>query len=213
MSKMNKDIFNSYTEAGCIEIFDNVISEEASKKIIKIFEDCDKNVNCPAKYSNARVGAGINSSDGGMYRSNQTMNFSRHDCKTPDCKINEAYEYIIKIYDSCVKIYEKKYGVEIGFDEGFQVLKYSPGNQYKAHSDQGPGHDWRTVSGLILLNPKEYVSGGTHFVNFNVTVKPENPSIILFPSNYAYTHSARPVLEGIKYAIVTWMGPPWAIGS
>ena len=37
-------------------------------------------------------------------------------------------------------------------------------------------------------------------------VKPDTPSLVLFPSNYAYSHTALPVDSGTKYALVTWLG-------
>lgn len=200
--------FNSRTEAGCIEIFENVMSQDAADSVIEKFEYSDLSEDCPHSYSKARTGHKEFSKDGGLYRSNQTMGLYNHECQDSLCKINNAISYIYEKYVPCVNYYQNKYQVEIGFDEGFQLLKYSPGNEYKAHSDAGPGHDFRVVSGLILLNPNEYVGGGTYFTNFDITVKTDSPSIILFPSNYAYTHRAKAVLDGVKYAIVTWMGAP-----
>ena len=44
------------------------------------------------------------------------------------------------------------------------------------------------------------------FSNGCENIKPEKPALVLFPSNYAYTHRAMPVVEGTKYAVVTWLG-------
>jgi hypothetical protein len=201
--------YPSKTEAGCIEIYEDIMPQSAADKLIESFELSETSNLCKAGYSKARMGAGPQSISGGLYRSNQTMALFPHECEDKDCRMTNAVEYLLERYVPCVNHYQSKYEVEIGFDEGFQLLKYSPGNEYKAHSDSGPGHDFRVVSGLILLNPSEYIGGGTYFTNFDTTVKTETPSIILFPSNYAYTHRAKAVLDGIKYAIVTWMGPPW----
>jgi prolyl 4-hydroxylase len=196
--------------AGAIEIYENIFSEDVSKKIISHLEDANDNRLCPIEYSKALVGDGH---DGGSVRSNLTMSIFEHDdingnpCQ---CGINELVSFIKEKLSLFVRYYSEKYEVEIAFDEGLQVLKYSPGRQYKAHTDYGPGAQHRVLSGLIYINPGQYEGGGTYFTNFNYTVNPQKPALALFPSNYAYRHAARPVFEGFKYAIVTWFGPPWS---
>ena len=125
------------------------------------------------------------------------------------CEVNNIHNFIKEKLSICVRHYSSKYGVEIAFDEGLQLLKYGPGKQYKPHTDYGPGAEHRVLSGLIYLNPGEYLGGGTYFTNFDYLVDPQTPTLALFPSNYAYQHAARPVFDGFKYAIVTWFGPPW----
>ena len=198
------------TYAGAIDVYENIFNEEVSNKIISIVENADKNPACPIKYDHATVGGG---QDGGNFRSNVSMSLFSHSDECT-CKINETLHFLKEKLSLFVRHYSHKYDVEIAFDEGLQVLKYSPGKQYKAHIDYGPGAaSSRVLSGLMYLNPKKYLGGGTYFVNFNETIDPSFPSIALFPSNYAYKHSARPVFEGNKYAIVTWFGPPWEVNK
>lgn len=197
------------TEAGCIDIFENVFSKDISKKIIEIVEESNELLECPILYSNASIGDGR---PGGSIRSNLLLEIIPHlnNFDQPcSCRIQEIHAFIQEIFAKCVRYYSEKYEIEIAYDEGFQLLKYSPGKEYKPHCDQGPGVEWRVLSGLILLNPDEYEGGATYFNNYDINIKPKNPSIVLFPSNYAYTHRARAVLDGTKYAIVTWFGPPW----
>lgn len=105
---------------------------------------------------------------------------------------------------SCVKKYCNYYDVSINKDEGLNLLKYESYDKYEYHVDDGPGF-FRTVSCLIYLNPEEYSGGGTTFKHFNYTISPEEPSLVLFPSNYPYRHAAEPVLDGTKYIVVSWM--------
>jgi hypothetical protein len=42
------------------------------------------------------------------------------------------------------------------------------------------------------------------FNNFDLTIKLEKNSIVLFPSNFPYSHIAHPVKSGVKYSLVTW---------
>ena len=50
-----------------------------------------------------------------------------------------------------VNEYTKEYEFPILFDEGYQLLKYRGGQQYKCHYDYAP-HILRYLSALILLN-------------------------------------------------------------
>lgn len=105
---------------------------------------------------------------------------------------------------ACVKNYSKEFDVELFSDEGLTVLKYEDYDKYEYHVDKGP-ESTRAVSILIYLNPKSYEGGNTSFKYFNYEVSPESPSIVIFPSNYPYSHSAMPVEKGIKYIIVSWI--------
>lgn len=107
------------------------------------------------------------------------------------------------IYE-CVKQYTSYYDVEVTKDDGLTLLKYESYDKYQFHIDYGPGN-YREVSCLIYLNPGEYEGGGTTFKHFNYTIQPEEPTLVLFPSNYPYLHAAEPVSKGRKYIIVTWM--------
>ena len=191
------------THAGCIDLFDNLIEVDTANKIIEIFEECEEDPDCPLEFIDAAVGH--DNRPGGEFRSNVIMSLSYHQCHE-NCKANEAIDFIKERWIACVQYYQAKYDIYVDFDEGFQLLKYGPGKEYKEHADQGPGHEWRTVSGIIFLNPQDYEGGGTYFVNYDTTIKSELPSMAIFPSNYAYTHRARAVLSGTKYAIVSWMG-------
>lgn len=104
----------------------------------------------------------------------------------------------------CVKQYTNYYDIKVYSDDGLNLLKYESYDKYEFHVDDGPGLS-RAVSALIYLNPGNYQGGGTTFKHFNYTIQPENPTLVLFPSNYPYLHAAEPVTEGIKYIVVTWM--------
>lgn len=87
--------------------------------------------------------------------------------------------------------------------EQISILKYQLGNYFKEHSDHGWGA-YRTTSIIVYLNPSKYEGGETYFPFFDLFVKPKTPSIIFFPSNYIYAHSALPVVSGEKIVMVTW---------
>jgi predicted 2-oxoglutarate/Fe(II)-dependent dioxygenase YbiX len=113
-------------------------------------------------------------------------------------------EQVKKIYIDAVNDYRQHFNIEINQDEGLNMLRYEQTNKYDFHVDAYWG-SYRVLSGLIYLNPDDYQGGETFFKYFDVKVKPEKPSIVLFPSNYVYLHAAMPVEEGVKYILVTWM--------
>ena len=87
--------------------------------------------------------------------------------------------------------------------EGYSCLKYSEGEEYKAHYDGGTGIG-RAISALVYLND-DCEGGEIEFPHFNIKLKPKAGTLILFPSNFAYLHIAHPVTKGTKYALVTWI--------
>ena len=105
---------------------------------------------------------------------------------------------------SSTNSYAKQFGInESLWHEGYQILKYSDGQSYKPHYD-GSTRLGRAISALVYLND-DYEGGEIEFVHFGIKIKPQPGMLILFPSNYAYTHVAHPVTQGTKYNLVTWI--------
>lgn len=106
--------------------------------------------------------------------------------------------------------YRKRFNISepAYFIEGFNLLRYQGGEEYKAHYD-GPTSSHRALSPILYLND-DYTGGELEFVNFDLKIKPKAGSMYIFPSNYPYAHIAHPVETGTKYAIVTWLhdAPP-----
>jgi predicted 2-oxoglutarate/Fe(II)-dependent dioxygenase YbiX len=99
--------------------------------------------------------------------------------------------------------YARKHGVDEMYHENYNILRYRTGQEYKPHFD-GTTESGRAISAICYWN-NDYEGGEIEFPNFNIKIKPEPGMLILFPSNYAYSHIAHPVIEGTKYAIVTWI--------
>jgi hypothetical protein len=86
--------------------------------------------------------------------------------------------------------------------EGWQLLKYGKDNHFVKHYDDSKQYP-RTVSMSYYLND-DYEGGEIEFPNFNLKIKPSADQVIMFPSNYVYTHTVHPVVSGTRYAIVGW---------
>lgn len=176
-----------YKELGtCVIQYD--FPEDIAKNLLAMLEQLGDDVW-------VRSGIG-NENEIQTYRTSTSINFPE--------KFPLWDETVRQFFIPAVNDYCQKYEVKVSQDEGFQLLRYQPNNEYKFHSD-GEWSMYRNVSALIYLNPSEYEGGETYFKNQDLNVKPEKPAIVLFPGNYAYLHSAMPVKSGVKYVLVTWM--------
>ncbi|MEY4615078.1 MAG: Synechococcus phage, partial [Pseudomonadota bacterium] len=120
-------------------------------------------------------------------------------------KLTEVDQYIFSIFDENVKKYQEAFDINGLADSGYDLLRYSEGEEYKIHCDQliaHPGSD-RVVSGLIYVND-DYSGGEIEFDRFNLKIKPEAGTVLLFPSNFIYTHQSHPVSAGVKFAVVVF---------
>lgn len=103
--------------------------------------------------------------------------------------------------------YSQHYSAGFSGMEHPQLLHYShkADNFYKVHSDSGFSVP-RVFSAVLYLNDVEE-GGETHFVEYDLSVKPKAGRLIFFPSNYVAAHEARPPVSNDKFAVVTWFNP------
>ena len=99
--------------------------------------------------------------------------------------------------------YLNSYGIRSVWHEVYSVLKYGEGQFFTNHIDDHPDYH-RRVSTVYYLNDN-YVGGEISFPRFNINFKPKANQMIVFPSTYVYNHSVSPVLEGTRYAVVSWL--------
>jgi len=85
-------------------------------------------------------------------------------------------------------------------------LKYEEGGFYNWHIDHFASIP-RTMSCVLLLN-NDYEGGNICFRNpdgsgeMEIEVKPNR--MIIWPSNFLYPHTVKPVTKGIRYSVVAW---------
>lgn len=189
----------SATIAGCIEVYENIWPEPY--QTIEVLETLTNNKDTGIFWERApTIGNGVFQD----HRTNKMLSLS-HLCDVTNNQIlqnihNQFYTTLLSTSNS----YAKRFGInEPLFHEGYSVLKYSSGEEYRAHYDGGTGIG-RSISALCYLND-DYEGGELEFPNFRVSIKPQAGMVILFPSNFAYTHIARPIVSGTKYALVTWI--------
>jgi len=95
------------------------------------------------------------------------------------------------------------YGIFSEWHDTYGILKYGKGQQFTNHIDDHPSYH-RRVSTVYYLN-ENYTGGEINFPRFGITFKPKANQMIVFPSTYVYNHSVSPVIEGERYAVVSWM--------
>lgn len=178
------------TVAGCVDIYDDVIA--SPHVFIKVAEMIHK-------WRDAIVHEMENDSYvvDKSNRSNVILDVNGDDYST-----HPMFTYMIDTVRQYLGYYCAKYSADYQYLEKVQLLRYDVGQDYKAHSDSGPNFP-RVVSALLYLNEVP-IGGQTEFVNFGVSVDPKPGRLVIFPSNYAYTHIAHPPVEGKKYVFVFW---------
>jgi predicted 2-oxoglutarate/Fe(II)-dependent dioxygenase YbiX len=193
------EISSSTTVGGCIDIFEDIWPnpEETIKNIENQCSTADSGMSWVRAET---IGKGVNQNARTNYNLDLTSSAKIANNLVAQDVHNQYYTLLLAATNS----YAKKYGFdEPMFHESYNVLRYRGGQEYTAHYDGGT-NTGRAVSAILYLN-SEFEGGEIEFTNFKVKIKPQPGMLIIFPSNYAYTHIAHPVTSGTKYAIVTWI--------
>lgn len=175
--------------AGAIEIYNNII--DYSDEIIAVAEQMNRWRDATVFSSNNNTEVNID------IRSNKILDVN-YDEQTSH-PIFDEMNNIVRDY---LLEYAENYKVGFKKIEPTQILKYSMGEEYQSHYDTGPTYP-RVISALLYLNDVNY-GGETEFTYFNLKVIPRAGRLVIFPSNYAYTHMAHPPTFGHKYVAVFW---------
>jgi len=108
-----------------------------------------------------------------------------------------------KNFDPIEKDYMSEYGIKTNWHDQYGILKYGKDQFFTNHIDDHPDFH-RRISTIYYLNDN-YSGGEINFPRFGITFKPKANQMILFPSTYVYNHSVSPVIDGERYAVVSWL--------
>lgn len=192
------ELYPSTTVGGCIDIFEN--AWPSPRETINTIESACLDISSGLRWEKATtIQEGVNQKS----RTNYHLGVSKLAYEgNPDAQNVHNQMYMLLL--ASLGPYSKKYGINEGlWHENYNMLRYQGGQEYKSHYD-GATQSGRSVSAILYLN-NDYEGGHVEFTNFGIKIKPEPGMLLLFPSNYAYTHIAHPVTSGTKYAIVTWL--------
>jgi len=116
----------------------------------------------------------------------------------------ELYNMHKEIFDAIhpnVQDYGQYWGVGISYYEAFNFVKYEgAGKHFNIHADHGPAYV-TTISVVAYLNDN-YEGGELYFPRFDLTIKPKQGDVLVFPSTYIYEHASLPMKSGTKYSVV-----------
>ena len=185
--------------APCIFVYENALPD--GEEFISMIEEQTDNEWSPLSWDYSKTGSGQISE----YRSSRVCSLIGITRPCPSTPISELFnKSILKNIETCLTDYITYHGIRPhSGHEGWMVLKYEGQAQYRTHHDHSPDNG-RTISIVAFPYSTTTVGGELTFPHFGTTVKPKTGSVVIFPSNFPYTHTAHPVEDGVKYSLVTW---------
>jgi prolyl 4-hydroxylase len=176
-------------EEPLIVILGNVLSDEECDELIRLSTD---------KLNRSKIGV---THEVNEIRTSSSMFFQENE--------NDIITKIEQRISSIMNI-------PIEHGDGIQILKYTPGQEYKAHFDYFTSTSKETknnrISTLVMyLNDVEH-GGETFFPNLNFSVSPQKGMAVYF--EYFYNnknvneltlHGGAPVITGEKWVASQWM--------
>jgi len=99
--------------------------------------------------------------------------------------------------------YKLEHGLETTWHDSYTILKYGKGQKFVNHIDDHK--DYHRRMSLVYYINDDYTGGEIVFPRFGITYKPAKDELLIFPSTYVYNHSVLPVIEGTRYAVVSWL--------
>lgn len=115
--------------------------------------------------------------------------------------LKNIYNDIDERLQVCLADYCSRYNITMGYQEAVNFVRYKEGQHFQVHADHGFSYVC-SVSTVMYLNGG-YEGGGLWFPFINYTYEPQEGDIVLFPSNWLFSHAALPVKSGVKYSAVT----------
>jgi hypothetical protein len=153
---------------------------------------------------------------GGEDKNESKINFNvRRTYVFPLTNLNDSFStahwhnLLYKYFSGALKQFQIDTNIiDFGFKNinNIEVLKYENTGFYTWHVDHFAEVP-RTMSCILLLN-NDYEGGNLCFRNpdgsgeWEVEVKPNR--MIVWPSNFLYPHTVKPVTKGKRYSVVAW---------
>lgn len=177
----------SRIEEPLIVVLENVLSDEECESLIEL-----------SKYS--------------MKRSKIGASREVNNIRTSSGTFLERNEIVAKIEKRVSSIMN----IPVEHGEGLHILKYTPGQEYKAHYDYFAEHsraaENNRISTLVMYLNDVEEGGETYFPKLDLSIAPKKGSAVYF--EYFYNdkslneltlHGGAPVIKGEKWVATQWM--------
>jgi len=91
-------------------------------------------------------------------------------------------------------------------DMGYAIQRTDPGEHYHWHIDGG-SHEFsqRQLVAIWYLNDVPGPGGATEFLFQQVSIRPEEGKLLLFPPFWTHEHRGKTLERGVKYIATTWV--------
>ena len=180
-----------------IMVFDNIFSD--SENYIKQIND--KNISWrPAE---VLVNQDENKS-GTNYKARDTdLIMLPHHTDKPSGILSDFTNKFHEEMKPCLDKYLEFYTAKIEKFESPQLLRYGKEQKFHNHIDDHPFFT-RRISLTYYIND-EYNGGDVEFKRFGLRFKANKGQLLIFPSNFVYSHEVHPVTDGLRYVVVQWM--------
>jgi hypothetical protein len=94
------------------------------------------------------------------------------------------------------------YAIDCKFCGGSYLVKWTESKKMNLHVDDlGDGKN--QISAVLYLND-DYVGGNINFPTHNLSIKPENYELLIFPGNLNYAHEVQEITNGSRFTIPYW---------
>ena len=189
-----------------IGVFPNAVSKEYCERLIKWFEYIKTTGVTTDRQKHEKVKKIDKDSE--LYFIENTPDITDITVLETNFQILQEYnEAFIKCYDK----YKAKYGIleGIGFHKlspSVKIQKYKPSQGYHVwHCDSTNTTNCRRIIVCMLYLNDVEEGGETEFLHQSKRVKPQQGTMMLFPSAWTHTHRGNPPLKGDKYIVNTWL--------
>jgi prolyl 4-hydroxylase len=166
--------------------------------IIKYFKK-NKKLHVPGKIFNSEIGYGeVN------YRAKVSTDMGVK--VKSGIKIFDKYNsFLIKCIHKYVEEFPEMHDLDsFGLTEGYNVQYYKKNEGFKLwHSERGSSTSKRMLVFMTYLN--DVPDGGTHFKNYDLTVKAKKGSTVIWPSDFTHTHKSQISKKYSKYIVTGWI--------
>lgn len=185
-----------------VGIYENFFSEQFCDSLIEHFEWCNRSNKTYGRPEAERfkkdTSVCLNPS------SVQEISFAHPNIQTYVDEFNSVF------WDECYKDYSATYSTLNDYDQHtiytYKIQKTLPtGGYHLWHCEDGSKLFSRRI-GVYLLYLNDVEEGGeTEFLYFSKRIKPKKGTMIIFPSNYPWSHRGNPPLSNVKYIMTGWI--------
>jgi len=141
--------------------------------------------------------------------------YEKHKTCHPVDPITRLASDVFSIFDEAVSMYSSGYPAlrkltpeEINSSTPHRatIMRSAVGNEFTIHADEQPDKP-RIVTAIMYLNDSytdrnnSYTGGELVFDQIGIEIQPKAGQIVIFPSNYLFSHIVKPVASGVRYAV------------